>query len=161
MIYYKIIIKKLSDVDGKKVYIKDRVLKIKYDNFSAIIEDLTKNNQFYEIYRCSIGLLYFKKVLVLSNIMNNDMIDPAMQNDIFDDGENPFEKENVVGARDIPANLPVINESGRVVGVTNSDGSISITDPDFIKEMNVKENKVMSISFKEEKSWYLHHLGMF
>lgn len=53
---------------------------------------------------------------------------------------------------DTPANLPVINESGKVIGVTNIDGSISITDPDFIKEINVKEKQVVSISFKEVKS---------
>lgn len=62
-----------------------------------------------------------------------------------------MKKYDVAGVHDIPANLPVFDESGKVIGVTNSDGSISITDPDFIKEMNAKENQVMSISFKEEK----------
>lgn len=61
-------------------------------------------------------------------------------------------KYDVVGVNDIPASLPVINESGKVIGETNGDGSISITDPDFIKEINVKEDQVVSILFKEEKS---------
>ena len=93
MTYYKIVIKKLSNVDGKKVYIKSKVLKIKENKFSSLLEDLAKNDQFYEIYRCSIGLFYFKKVLELSNIIDNDTIDPDIQDYIFDDGENPFEKE--------------------------------------------------------------------
>lgn len=63
-----------------------------------------------------------------------------------------MKKYDVMGVYDIPASLPVVNESGKVIGITNSDGSISITDPDFIKEIISKEEKQISISFKEEKS---------
>lgn len=62
-----------------------------------------------------------------------------------------MKKYYVLGVHDVPAGLPVINESSKVVGVTNTDGSISITDSDFIKAMNLIENQVVSISFKEEK----------
>lgn len=59
--------------------------------------------------------------------------------------------DTTVGTYGTPPGMPITFD-GKVIGVSNNDGTISITDPDFIKEINVKENQVMSISFKEEKS---------
>ena len=50
------------------------------------------------------------------------------------------------------AGLPVIDEYGKTIGIVNSDGSITITDIDFINEVINKKSKIASMSFKEGKS---------
>lgn len=51
----------------------------------------------------------------------------------------------------LPSGLPVIDSNGKVIGVTNSDGTISITDIDYINEVINKKACALSVAFKEEK----------
>lgn len=51
----------------------------------------------------------------------------------------------------LPAGLPVVDEDGNVVGVTNLDGSISITDVDFAHKIVNQQLKPLSLSFNMEE----------
>jgi len=51
---------------------------------------------------------------------------------------------------EIPAGMPVRDDAGKIIGVTNGDGSISITDPEFIKIITELKTKPLSVSYYKE-----------
>ncbi len=59
--------------------------------------------------------------------------------------------DSVYGKFTVTADLPVIDENNKVIGFTNGDGSITITDPEMISLIEKGEN-VLSFAYKEEKA---------
>lgn len=53
--------------------------------------------------------------------------------------------------KNLPAGMPVTDENGKVIGVTNSDGTISLTDADFIGNVLLKEIPLLSAGFSVNK----------
>ena len=50
----------------------------------------------------------------------------------------------------VPAGMPVRDDAGKIIGITNGDGSISITDPEFIKIITELKTKPLSVSYYKE-----------
>ena len=57
----------------------------------------------------------------------------------------------IYGKVSLGANIPITGDNDKVIGFTNGDGSVTITDPEMISLMEEKGIDVISFSYKEEK----------
>lgn len=60
--------------------------------------------------------------------------------------------DGVYGKFTVGAGIPVIGDNDKEIGITNGDGTVTITDPEIISLIEEKGKDVISFVYKEEKS---------